>query len=130
MSQVASLKEQVQEGPASPKYGASAPIVAEEEEPSCGQEEHTPTPRYAPLSPQYTAPVETVSDGKLVSDKKRSERADDARDWQEEARFRREEAGLQPDQEDDEVFDKEEPLSRPLKKQSTVIDEKLHVYVE
>jgi hypothetical protein len=118
MSQVAALEEQVQEGPATPKYGASvAPVVVvEEEEPSCGQEEHTPTPRYASLSPQYTAPV---------SDKKRPERADDARDCQEEARFRREE-----EQEDAEVFDKEESPSPPLKKQSTTIDEKLHFCVE
>ena len=124
MSQVTALEEQVQEGPASPKYGASVPIV-DEEEPSCGQEEHTPTPA---LSPQYIAPV---SDKKPVSDRKRPERADDARDWQEEARFRREEeAGLQPEEEDAEVFDKEESPSTTLKKHSTVIDEKLHVCVE
>jgi hypothetical protein len=128
MSQAVALEEQVQEGPTTPKYGAlDTPVVAEEEEPSCGQEEHTPTPA---LSPQYIAPV---SDKKPVSDRKRPERADDARDWQEEARFRREEeeAGLQPEeQEDAEVFDKEESPSPPLKKQSTVIDEKLHVCVE
>lgn len=128
MSQVAALEEQIQEGPANPKYEGSVGSPVVEEEPSCGQEEHTPTPRYAPLSPQYIAPV---ADEKPVSDKKRSERADDARDWQEEARFRREEAGLQPEeQEDAEVFDKEESPSPPLKKQSTIIDEKMHVCVE
>lgn len=117
MSQVAAV-EQVQEGPESPKDRALAPIVVVvEEEPSCGQEEQTPTPRYAPLSPPL-APVQTESSPPPPGKKnKRHERADDARDWQEEAHFRREE------EEDAEVFDKEEsPSPPPSKKQSTATD--------